>query len=352
MSNRVNATIASGIMTIFVDGDIYSIPLESKHARKIGKLVKSAVKNGTDKNINKLREALDIKQALEEDSIGRFKVRKGVIYKDGKRLDNAVSAVVKKFFDQGLAYEPLVLFLDKLYNNTSMRSIQSLYNFISKWPTFQITNDGDFIAYKGVTSDFMDIHSKSVSNKPGEVPPRFQSNEVDDDPNNGCSYGYHAGSIEYACSWAGCAGKVVRVKINPADVRCVPYDSNYQKIRCLGYEVLEEVCPEEVQRYLEYRYELFGHVAEEEYNPYEDCMDAWHDIIEENEYVQELSEASEVCEICSRDITYSVDDVYYVCDSCHAVMCSDCVITVPNKNRDNIDLCENCIRDGVDLNSL
>jgi hypothetical protein len=61
-------------------------------------------------------------------------------------------------------------------------------------------------------------------------------NKISDDDTQACHYGYHAGALEYATSFA--RGKVIVVKIDPEHVVCIPRDSSFQKMRMCHYEVI------------------------------------------------------------------------------------------------------------------
>ena len=61
-------------------------------------------------------------------------------------------------------------------------------------------------------------------------------NKVCDNAENGCSYGFHAGSLEYAKGY-GNGGNLMVVEINPADVVSVPNDCDCQKLRTCKYKV-------------------------------------------------------------------------------------------------------------------
>jgi hypothetical protein len=65
--------------------------------------------------------------------------------------------------------------------------------------------------------------------------------EVDDDRTRTCSYGFHASAYEYAKNFMTFEGKMVAVKINPADVVSIPADYGNQKLRCCDYTVMFEV---------------------------------------------------------------------------------------------------------------
>ena len=61
--------------------------------------------------------------------------------------------------------------------------------------------------------------------------------DVDDNRQNGCSYGLHVGSLDYAQGFA--QGQVVVVKVNPKDVVSVPEDCGCQKCRVCAYKVVD-----------------------------------------------------------------------------------------------------------------
>jgi hypothetical protein len=65
-------------------------------------------------------------------------------------------------------------------------------------------------------------------------------NKVDDNKEVGCSYGFHAGTLEYASDFASDSDKLVVVEIDPADVVSIPTDCNFQKLRTCRYKVVAE----------------------------------------------------------------------------------------------------------------
>lgn len=173
------------------------------------------------------------------------------VYYDHDPIDEGVARHIRRAIEKyGIGDEdkwmPTVRFLEKLYQNPSEASRRSLYSFLRRFD-FSITNDGDFIAYKGVRSDYRSIHSGPgivngvrtqgrLLNEVGstiEIPRSY----VDDDVRRGCSTGLHAGTYAYARGFA--QGVLLRVRINPRDVVSVPSHAGYQKIRCTRYVVLE-----------------------------------------------------------------------------------------------------------------
>jgi hypothetical protein len=142
-------------------------------------------------------------------------------------------------------------FWENLKKNPSYNSVRELYDFLS-YKELPITEDGCFLAYRGLQEDFYSVRGNTSTkvlqgnvNSQGQIYNgvgehiEVERNCVDDDRNNHCSFGVHAGSWQYASEWS--QGKMVVVKINPKDVVSVPSDYNCQKLRCCAYTVVSEV---------------------------------------------------------------------------------------------------------------
>lgn len=158
-------------------------------------------------------------------------------------LVNHILRIVKEGGDQR-SYGALVKFLEKLYQNPSEKSRNSLYDFILHYD-ITIDTDGDFYVYKGVASDGTSIHSGPgivdgqrmnghLPNKIGSVI-EFPRSEVNADTRIGCATGLHAGTYSYAHRFS--QGQLLTVKVNPRDVVSVPDDCGFQKIRVCRYKV-------------------------------------------------------------------------------------------------------------------
>lgn len=162
----------------------------------------------------------------------------GVFY-DNNLITGYLTDKIIEFVTRGLPINNYCLFLNNLMANPSMVSRTELYLFLEA-ANLPITEDGCFIAYKAVTSDFKDMRTGKFDNSPGavlEMPRR----DVDDNRDRTCSYGFHAAAYNYAKNFMSCDGRLVAVKINPADVVSVPSDYNNQKLRCCKYEVLWDI---------------------------------------------------------------------------------------------------------------
>ena len=161
-----------------------------------------------------------------------------VFYKD-RELRGALTARMIEMYQDGFPVEPLILFMENLMQNPSKRAVEELYGFMEKG-NLPLTPDGYFLAYKKVRADFLDIHSGTMSNAPGNVV-EMERNDVDDNMNNTCSTGLHFCSKEYLNHFGGSDSRTVILKINPKDVVSIPADYNSTKGRACRYEVLGEL---------------------------------------------------------------------------------------------------------------
>jgi hypothetical protein len=186
-----------------------------------------AIKNG---DLDTIPDLVDVSTQLESKG---FKVVDGLVAIDGQKLPELLSSKILEFIKLELPVEPLFKFWDNLKANPSFNSRLMLYAFLEH-NGHPITEDGCFIAYRGVSDDFKDLHSGTFDNSVGSIceMPREQ---VDDNPENTCSSGLHVACYHYA---NGFGPKLVEVKVNPRDVVCVPKDYNGTKMRVCKFEVV------------------------------------------------------------------------------------------------------------------
>jgi hypothetical protein len=192
----------------------------------------------SDNDPDQIETLFDVAKSVEDyfDQEAAIEVKDGAVRYEGEEVHNLVVDKILNFMREGLPYKPLVKFLGKLLENPSRRAIDELYSFLEH-KSMPITEDGNFIAYKGVTSDFKDFYSRKFDNSVGQTL-EMRRNGVCDDANHGCSAGFHAGSYEYASGYASSGGHMMRVEIDPADVVSVPHDCECQKLRTSKYKVV------------------------------------------------------------------------------------------------------------------
>lgn len=162
--------------------------------------------------------------------------REGVHYK-GKLIHNALTQRIMQTIELDLDVTPTVLFMDKLFQNPRREAVISLFDFLEK-NNVPLTEEGNFVAYKKVRSDYMDCYSGTIDNHPGQEP-TVEPWEVDADRDNACSSGLHVCSKEYLPHFGG--QRIVVVEVNPAHVVAVPRDYNCAKMRVYKYKVIGEL---------------------------------------------------------------------------------------------------------------
>lgn len=191
------------------------------------------------RDVKEFVKLCDIKQSVKAFSQGKVEIVGNAVMYNGQELHNSLVNRMLDMMQEGYEITYLVKFLEKLMLNPSRRSVEQLYTFLELY-FLPITDDGDFLAYKVVRSDFKDKYSGKFDNSVGKVL-ECARNEVCDDADVGCSTGFHAGSLEYSGPngyYYSHGDQIIIVKINPADVVSIPKDVSYQKIRTCKYKVV------------------------------------------------------------------------------------------------------------------
>lgn len=254
----------------------------------------------------------------------RITVANGKVYVDGDEIHNALTEQILRFLEEGLDFQPLVNFYDKIAANPNEHSREQLYRWLQTHD-FTITPEGNFIGYKGVRVNaeggYESInHGPAIVNGEevnGAVPnpiggiveiPRSQ---VEHNPGVGCAFGLHVGTWEYASGFS--QGAVLKCEVNPRDVVSVPTDCADAKVRTCRYKVLE-VIDQPVAKALD----MSGFTT-----VYDSEEDGGHDVCFEcgNCIDCEGCECDEICDECGGYIDYcggclddeeDDDDPYYV----------------------------------------
>lgn len=182
--------------------------------------------------LNDIPAVVEIERGFEGSGI---ELKDGVLYEGETAIPTELNDRILKFKDAQLPFDSLLKFWDNLKKNPSFNARKMLFKFLEH-NGHPLTQDGCFIAYRGVTEDFKDVHTKTFDNKPGAVC-KMERDLVDDNPNNTCSAGLHVACFGYA---KGFGPRIVEVKVNPADVVAVPTDYNGTKMRTCQFEVVQE----------------------------------------------------------------------------------------------------------------
>lgn len=192
-------------------------------------------------NYEGLEELLSVKKVVE--NFFNSSTATGVEVDDigvkfnGEYVHNYLTNKILDFAKRGLSVKPLVNFFEKVMKNPSYRAVNELYKFLEHG-LMPITPNGNFLGYKSVKENYKDWYSGKFDNSIGQTL-EMPRNQVCDDPELGCSYGFHVGTLEYAKNFNS-GNRVMIVEVDPSDVVSVPHDCDHQKLRTAKYVVVGE----------------------------------------------------------------------------------------------------------------
>lgn len=235
-STDFSRLITTQSITITFDGDTRTI---KKDDGATYQLLLDAIR---EERWDDIPDLLKPETVITKLSDGEMRVENGQVFVLGPNgefeVPTGLNETILLYMDQNLPFKPLVKFAINLNQNPSFHSVQQLFNFLNH-NNFTITDDGCFLAFKGVTQEFKDCHTRRIDNSVGQVV-TMPRNKVNEDPNQTCSYGLHVASYDYAHNHYGfgAAGITLLVEVNPRDVVAVPVDYNNAKMRVCEYKVV------------------------------------------------------------------------------------------------------------------
>ena len=189
---------------------------------------------------NEIEKAVELIKGLKaEFTSNRIIIKDGILTYQGLPVYNSISNMILRMSREGMNFDALANFLNKLMENPSYRSREQLHGFIEKY-LFSITPEGDFLAYRKVTEDYKDHFTGKMNNAIGEVVsmPRGQ---IDEDPERECSYGLHVCGRSYIECFGTATSRTVLVSVSPTDVVAIPTDYEHAKMRVCRFKVLMEI---------------------------------------------------------------------------------------------------------------
>ena len=285
----VNPDLNSGHIFLLLDGKEYSINAGNS---SFSKALEAYNAKDWESFIYIVNPEIRLKSLYA--SYEGIEVKDGNLYVFGDPIHSTIAKRVISFIEHGLDCVHLFKFILKLNMNPSKRAVDELYTFLEH-RALPVTDNGNFLAYKAVRADYTDKYSGKFMNTIDSVL-EMPRNKVDDNKENGCSYGFHAGSVDYAKNFMDRDGHLMLVEINPADVVSIPTDCQFQKLRTCKYKVVGE-----------YEIDLNDPVYASRFQTdQDDDVDVWNDE-DDDDGCCKCSE----CDYCSID-----------CDDCNC--CNDC----------------------------
>lgn len=229
MSQPIRYTLTSDAITVIVNGKPHSV---QKGAANFEGLRSAIIKE----DWGAVPGYLTIAKGIETWAKGNFSVQGEAILFKGEAIPDTLAKRVHQMVQRAEDPSPLFKFWERLDRNTSYRSVQQLYTFLVH-EGIALDEEGYLLAYKAVRQDYKDFHTGTEDNSVGSAP-EMPRNKISDDPKEACHYGYHVGALRYAQSFGDDTRRIVICRVDPADVVCVPYDSNAEKMRVCKYEVI------------------------------------------------------------------------------------------------------------------
>jgi hypothetical protein len=232
-ASLLNQNPTDGFLTIVADGVQHTVLASNP-------MFASAVSAFQSKDWDALMLAIDPSLKFKNlyAKYEQIEVKDGSVFVSGDVVRSIVADRIINYLADGIDCLPIFKFITRLQLNPSKRAVDELYTFLEH-KYLPLTESGTFLAYKAVRADFTDKHTGKFDNSVGNVL-EMPRNKVDDNKEVGCSYGFHAGTLEYASGFASGNDKLVLVEIDPADVVSIPTDCNFQKLRTCRYKVVSE----------------------------------------------------------------------------------------------------------------
>lgn len=151
--------------------------------------------------------------------------------------DNKIAKFLRLLKEKGVIdtrIEEIKPFLKKMFQNQHIDAVTELYDWCTAMD-FEITKDGNFLAYKKVRKDLGSIHDNGATKH--EIGKYTTVDDFCTDRTVTCSRGLHFCSKEYLSNYGLSSSEVTLiVEIDPRDVVSIPVDYNNQKGRCCRYK--------------------------------------------------------------------------------------------------------------------
>lgn len=219
-------TITNESVTVVFDGSTHTVQRGSPQFLSLRQAILDARWEDVPKH-------LTVNNSLHEWAKGEFTFKDDTFLYKNEALPHKLNARIIKMATNQEDPSPVFKFWERLQLNPSSRSVSQLWSFLQHGG-IPLTEDGCFLAYKGVKNNYTDAHSGTFGNKPGTIN-EMPRNRISDDPREACHEGFHVGALAYASTFSE---RTVVCKVAPEDVVCVPYDESAQKMRVCKYEVV------------------------------------------------------------------------------------------------------------------
>lgn len=243
-------TITPNSINLLLDGRMRTIDKTHANYAVLRTCIKAYQMSGHDRRdaiVSEIKNLIDIKTFIARVTEGRVQISDDTVLYDGVKTHNVIAQRLLSMLGDGFDVKPLARFMDKMMQNPYADTREDLYSWLEVGG-LPICEDGDFVAFKKVRRDYKSLHGGEVDNSIG-AHPTMDPKDCDSDRYQTCSRGLHFCSFPYLSEYAGTEGRVVIVKINPANVVAIPHDYGITKGRAWTYHVIDEVPEEECAQF-------------------------------------------------------------------------------------------------------
>jgi hypothetical protein len=267
MDTNIPTVITDDSITVYIDGETYTVPRDWRGYDHLVHLLRQDPVNveavlghvgGYDPNFKD--HAFTVAEDVNMDDI---EITRRAVFFKGQRVDTNLTRRLLDVQEAGLPIDPWLKFMSNVYDNPAEYARAELYDWVER-SGLPITSDGCFLAYKRVADRltdqslegdeprYVDLYSRTFDNSPGQVV-QMDRKDVDAVRAHHCSTGLHFCSERYLNGYGanGNGQATLIVKVNPADVVSIPDDYNFSKGRTWRYEVIQvipdPVIPQEIE---------------------------------------------------------------------------------------------------------
>lgn len=243
-------TITPNSINLLLDGRMRTIDKTHANYAVLRTCIKAYQMSGHDRRdaiVSEIKNLIDIKTFIARVTEGRVQISDDAVLYDGVKTHTVIAQRLLAMLADGFDVKPLARFMDKMMQNPYADTREDLYSWLEVGG-LPICEDGDFVAFKKVRRDYKSLHGGEVDNSIG-AHPTMDPKDCDSDRYQTCSRGLHFCSFPYLSSYAGTEGRVMILKINPANVVAIPHDYGITKGRAWTYHVIDEVPEEECAQF-------------------------------------------------------------------------------------------------------
>jgi len=213
-------------LSVFTNDEVFTITSDNARFAEVLLLLK-------DNRFSDAIAIMNVKKAVELYVEGEIMIKGNSLSYKGMHIDNAMTKRLITSMQDGKPFLPLLNFFRKLMDNPDQNVVDQLYGFMLH-NDIEILENGNFIAWKRVTSDFKDMYTRKIDNTIGQTV-SMPREDVVVDPTRTCAPGLHVCAKSYLGHYGGGSGQIIATEVNPMNVVAVPIDYDNAKMRVCEY---------------------------------------------------------------------------------------------------------------------